>query len=254
MTSKTRQASGNRSGSKTGKKPSRAAERKSVPSARKPKTTPKKVAKTAKATNPASAVSSSRAPRPKTPRKASAAKNAPAKKAPAVKKSAKPRAERGARTSARAERPKLSGETDNDVLTLRDAPRPYAIVEGETYMGPQQKEHFRRLLEAWRRELMEEVDRTVRYMQDEAANFPDANDRATQESEFSLELRTRDRERKLIRKIDEALTRIETDEYGYCVTCGEEIGIRRLEARPIATQCIDCKERDERRERQNRGL
>jgi DnaK suppressor protein len=252
MTSKTRQASGNRSGSKTGKKPSRAAERKSVPSARKPKTTPKKVAKTAKATKPASAVSSSRAPRPKAPRRATAARNAPA--TPLVGNAPKLRAGRGARTSARAERPKLSGETDNDVLTLRDAPRPYAIVEGETYMGPQQKEHFRRLLEAWRRELMEEVDRTVRYMQDEAANFPDANDRATQESEFSLELRTRDRERKLIRKIDEALTRIETDEYGYCVTCGEEIGIRRLEARPIATQCIDCKERDERRERQNRGL
>ncbi len=146
------------------------------------------------------------------------------------------------------------GKGENDLLTLRNTPLPYEIVEGETYMSAHQKEHFRRILEAWRHELMEEVDRTVRYMQDEAANFPDANDRATQESEFSLELRTRDRERKLIRKIDEALTRIETDEYGYCVTCGEAIGIRRLEARPIATQCIDCKERDERRERQNRGL
>lgn len=143
---------------------------------------------------------------------------------------------------------------EGDVLRLRDAPLPYEIIEGEPYMGPKQKEHFRRILEAWRHELMEEVDRTVRYMQDEAANFPDANDRATQESEFSLELRTRDRERKLIRKIDEALSRIETDEYGYCVTCGDEIGIRRLEARPIATQCIDCKERDEKRERQLRGF
>jgi DnaK suppressor protein len=97
---------------------------------------------------------------------------------------------------------------------------------------------------------MEEVDRTVHHMQDEATNFPDPNDRATQESEFSLELRTRDRERKLIKKIDEALDRIEEHEYGYCEACGVEIGIRRLEARPTATLCIDCKTLDEIREKQ----
>jgi len=113
--------------------------------------------------------------------------------------------------------------------------------------------HFRNILLGWKRELMEEVDRTVHHMQDEAANFPDPNDRATQESEFSLELRTRDRERKLIKKIDEALASLEAGEYGYCDSCGVEIGIRRLEARPTATQCIDCKTLDEIREKQTTG-
>jgi DnaK suppressor protein len=117
-------------------------------------------------------------------------------------------------------------------------------------MSAAQGEHFREILLAWKRELMEEVDRTVHHMQDEATNFPDPNDRATQESEFSLELRTRDRERKLIKKIDEALARIEEQEYGYCEACGVEIGIRRLEARPTATLCIDCKTLDEIREKQ----
>lgn len=97
---------------------------------------------------------------------------------------------------------------------------------------------------------MEEVDRTVHHMQDEATNFPDPNDRASQESEFSLELRTRDRERKLIKKIDEATSRLDNGEYGFCDACGVEIGIRRLEARPTATLCIDCKTLDEIREKQ----
>jgi DnaK suppressor protein len=127
---------------------------------------------------------------------------------------------------------------------------PYNAASDEEYMSPGQEEHFRQILLAWKKSLMEEVDRTVHHMQDEATNFPDPNDRATQESEFSLELRTRDRERKLIKKIDEALERIETHEYGYCEACGVEIGIRRLEARPTATLCIDCKTLDEIRERQ----
>jgi DnaK suppressor protein len=127
---------------------------------------------------------------------------------------------------------------------------PYNAASDEEYMSPAQEEHFRQILRAWKRSLMEEVDRTVHHMQDEATNFPDPNDRATQESEFSLELRTRDRERKLIKKIDEALERIESHEYGYCEACGVEIGIRRLEARPTATLCIDCKTLDEIRERQ----
>ena len=117
-------------------------------------------------------------------------------------------------------------------------------------MNEEQTEHFRQILLAWKRELMEEVDRTVHHMQDEAANFPDPNDRATQESDFSMELRTRDRERKLIKKIDESLMNLDNDEYGYCDACGVEIGIRRLEARPTATQCIDCKTLDEIREKQ----
>jgi DnaK suppressor protein len=128
--------------------------------------------------------------------------------------------------------------------------KPYQEQEGEEYMSEQQLEHFTAILNKWKSELMEEVDRTVHHMQDEAANFPDPNDRATQESEFSLELRTRDRERKLIKKINESLKAIETSEYGYCETCGIEIGIRRLEARPTATLCIDCKTLDEIREKQ----
>lgn len=127
---------------------------------------------------------------------------------------------------------------------------PYQTAEGEEYMSEGQIEHFRRILHNWKDDLMKEVDRTVHHMQDEAANFPDPNDRATQESEFSLELRTRDRERKLIKKIEEALENLERGEYGYCETCGVEIGLRRLEARPTATQCIDCKTLDELRERQ----
>jgi len=128
--------------------------------------------------------------------------------------------------------------------------KPYEEKEGEEYMNEAQLQHFTNILNKWKSELMEEVDRTVHHMQDDAANFPDPNDRATQESEFSLELRTRDRERKLIKKIDESLKTIESGDYGYCETCGVEIGIRRLEARPTATLCIDCKTLDEIREKQ----
>jgi DnaK suppressor protein len=128
--------------------------------------------------------------------------------------------------------------------------QPYIVKRGELYMSKEQLEHFRSILNSWKRDLMVEVDRTVSHMKDEAANFPDPNDRATQEEEFSLELRTRDRERKLIRKIDEALKRIEDGSYGYCLETGEEIGIKRLEARPVATLSIEAQERRERRERQ----
>ncbi len=128
--------------------------------------------------------------------------------------------------------------------------KPYVARRGEQYMNKEQLDHFRNILGSWKRDLMHEVDRTVLHMKDEAANFPDPNDRATQESEFSLELRTRDRERKLIRKIDEALKRIEDGSYGYCVETGEEIGVKRLEARPVATLSIEAQERRERREKQ----
>ena len=128
--------------------------------------------------------------------------------------------------------------------------KPYIPRRGEQYMNKEQLEHFRQILNTWKRDLMQEVDRTVLHMKDEAANFPDPNDRATQESEFSLELRTRDRERKLIRKIEEALKRIDDGTYGYCNETGEEIGIKRLEARPVATLCVEAQERRERREKQ----
>lgn len=127
---------------------------------------------------------------------------------------------------------------------------PYKEKKGEEYMNDDQEAHFRKILDAWKKSLMEEVDRTVHHMKDEAANFPDPNDRATQESEFSLELRARDRERKLIKKIDEAMDSIDSHEYGYCESCGVEIGVRRLEARPTATLCIDCKTLEEIREKQ----
>jgi DnaK suppressor protein len=128
--------------------------------------------------------------------------------------------------------------------------RPYRERKGELYMGREQLDHFRGILSSWKRDLMEEVDRTMSHMKDEAANPPDPNDRATLESEFALELRTRDRERKLIRKIDEALSRIEDGSYGYCIETGEPIGVKRLEARPVATLCIEAQERRERREKQ----
>lgn len=128
--------------------------------------------------------------------------------------------------------------------------KPYVETTGEEYMNEAQLKHFEAILNNWKEQLMKEVDRTVHHMQDDAANFPDPNDRATQESEFSLELRARDRERKLIKKIEEALKEIESGNYGYCESCGIEIGIRRLEARPTATLCIDCKTLDEIREKQ----
>ncbi len=130
---------------------------------------------------------------------------------------------------------------------------PYKPKRGEEYMNENQRGHFKRILLDWKSQLMEEVDRTVSHMKDEAANFPDPADRATQEEEFSLELRTRDRERKLIKKIDSMSDRIDQDDYGFCDACGVDIGIKRLEARPTATLCIDCKTLDEIKERQVLG-
>ena len=127
---------------------------------------------------------------------------------------------------------------------------PYAAKKGEEYMNAKQREHFRKILRRSRPSCREEIDRTVHTMQDEATVFADPNDRASQESDMALELRNRDRERKLIKKIDETIARIDADEYGYCDSCGVEIGLKRLEARPTATLCIDCKTLDELRERQ----
>ncbi len=124
------------------------------------------------------------------------------------------------------------------------APVKKKISHGD-YMGTQQTEYFKQILQAWKIELMKEVDRTVHHMQDDASNFPDPNDRASQEEEFALELRTRDRERKLIAKINESMTQLDSGDYGYCEICGIEIGAKRLEARPTATLCIDCKTLDE---------
>ncbi len=182
-------------------------------------------------------------------KKAAAASKKKAAKAPkkAAAKKAAPKKQAGKSSASAA--PKKTGGA---LGTFKNY-TPYVAKKGEEYMNSAQKAHFVSILQNWKSELMEEVDRTVTHMKDEAANFPDPADRATQEEEFSLELRTRDRERKLIRKIDQTIDRISEDDYGYCDACGVEIGIQRLEARPTATLCIDCKTLDEIKERQERG-
>ena len=166
-----------------------------------------------------------------------------AKAAPKAKSKAKAKAAPKKKTAAR----KATASTE-----FRNF-EPYKPKRGEEYMNEKQRDHFRAILLDWKSQLMQEVDRTVTHMKDEAANFPDPADRATQEEEFSLELRTRDRERKLIKKIDSTIERIDQDDYGFCDACGVDIGIKRLEARPTATLCIDCKTLDEIKEKQELG-
>ncbi|WP_153112142.1 RNA polymerase-binding protein DksA [Propionivibrio limicola] len=127
---------------------------------------------------------------------------------------------------------------------------PYTPKPGEEYMSEGQLAHFRTILETLKSELMNDIERTVHTMQDEATVFADPNDRASQETDIAIELRNRDRERKLIKKIDETIALIDSGDYGYCSSCGVEIGIKRLEARPTASLCIDCKTLEEVRERQ----
>jgi len=181
-------------------------------------------------------------PRPKATAKPKAAPKAT--KANVSKPKAKPKAKAAARPVA----PAAVTAPDSDMQARGFTP--YKIKRGEEYMNEAQKEHFKNILRSWRNELMQEVDRTVHHMQDEAANPPDPADRATLEEEFSIELRTRDRERRLIKKIDSTIELIANDDYGWCDSCGVEIGIRRLEARPTANKCIDCKTLDEIKEKQ----
>jgi len=219
--------------------------------AKKPSAKAPKAKKTVSA-KPAAKVAAKPAAKP-------AAKAAPkAKAAPAPAARARKPAARPAPTPVKRPAPAVTpvaeeAEAFDAGMSLLAGPRnvqPYVQRKGEEYMSKEQLEHFRRILSAWKQDLMQEVDRTMIHMKDEAANFPDPNDRATQESEFSLELRTRDRERKLIRKIDEALKRIEDGSYGFCLETGEPIGIKRLEARPVATLSVEAQERRERREKQ----
>jgi DnaK suppressor protein len=223
--------------------------------AAKKKVTKKKVAKK-KATKKKvtkKKVAKKKAARKKVSKKAVSAKKRPSKKKAVSKKRPAVKKKVPAGRPAPRKVPTRKAAPRKDMLT---APihgiDPYKAKRGEEYMSDTQLEHFRRILNAWKRELMFEVDRTVHHMQDEAANFPDPNDRATQESEFGLELRTRDRERKLLRKIDSALARIDEGSYGYCEETGEEIGLKRLEARPVATLCLEAQERRELAERQFR--
>ncbi len=149
------------------------------------------------------------------------------------------------KTTKAAASPKVATSTTLGALGIA----PYKEKRGEEYMSDEQAKHFKAILGAWKQQLMEEVDRTVTHMKDEAANFPDPVDRASQEEEFSFELRTRDRERKLLKKIAKSIVAIDEEDYGFCHSCGVEIGIRRLEARPTATLCIDCKTLDEIKEK-----
>jgi DnaK suppressor protein len=179
------------------------------------------------------------------------ASKAPAKKAATARAPAKARVSKARAKKALAlqpERPEPSFAFSGPLKSFK----PYQPKPGEEYMSDRMLDHFRQILTAWKQELMEEVDRTVHHMKDEAANFPDPNDRATQESEFGLELRTRDRERKLLKKIEQALLRIEEGAYGFCSETGEEIGLRRLEARPVATLTVEAQERRELAEKQYR--
>lgn len=234
---------------------------------------------------PAKRAPAKKAPAKKPPVKKAAVKKAPARK-PAAKKAAarKPVAKKAAATKAPARQavarksaapkaPAKKAAPGKKALLARKKPlaikpeqpepsfafsgplkafKPYQPGPREEYMSDAMREHFRKILVTWQQELMEEVDRTVHHMKDEAANFPDPNDRATQESEFGLELRTRDRERKLLKKIEQALGRIDDGSYGFCSETGEEIGLRRLEARPVATLTVEAQERRELAEKQYR--
>ncbi len=182
-----------------------------------------------------------------------AAKAAVKKKATTVKTPAPVTKKNTTVTTAKSAKKAAPAKKPVAPTTTQGGFAPYIEKKGEEYMNEPQTAHFIKILGAWKTELMEEVDRTVHHMQDEAANFPDPNDRASQESEFALELRARDRERKLIKKIDESVNNLKNEDYGYCNICGIEIGIRRLEARPTASLCIDCKTLDEIREKQIRG-
>jgi len=212
--------------------------------------TKKRVAKKA-AAKKKSARKVSKAPARKKPaaKKKAAAKKKPVKpvKRVATKKSA-PKKKSAARKNSAPRRTSSRSVLSGPLFGFD----PYKPNRGEEYMSDEQLEHFRNILLSWKKELMEEVDRTVHHMKDEAANFPDPNDRATQESEFGLELRTRDRERKLLKKIDSALERIDDGSYGFCEETGDEIGLKRLEARPVATLSVEAQERRELAERQYR--
>ena len=220
------------------------------PAAKKKAASKKKVAKKKAASKKKVAkkkpAAKKKAAKKKAVKKSASSRKKPAKKAPSSRKTAVHRPV--VRKTLIKRKPRRGDLLSGPIHGIE----PYVMKRGEEYMSPAQLKHFEKILGSWKSELMIEVDRTVHHMQDEAANFPDPNDRATQESEFGLELRTRDRERKLLRKINSALARTEEGTYGYCEETGEEIGLKRLEARPVATMCVEAQERREMSERQFR--
>jgi len=194
-------------------------------------------------------------PKKAAPKKVSAKRAAP-KKAKAKKVSPKKAAAK--KSIAKKPAPKKSSSKAASKKKYEEAQflasiKPYALKKNEKYMNAKQKQHFIAILDSWAEQLQIEQDRTADKIQDNVSNFPDESDRATHEEEFTLELRTRERERKLLSKIIESIDDLKSNDYGYCASCGIEIGIRRLEARPTATRCIDCKTIEEIHERQQFG-
>jgi DnaK suppressor protein len=185
----------------------------------------------------------------KAPAKRPVAKKAPAKKVLAKKAPAK----KPVAKKAPAKKNNISNIKYQGDAQFLASIKPYVLKKKEKYMNAKQKEHFLTILNSWQSQLQLEQDRTADKLQKNASNFPDEADRATHEEEFTLELRTRERERKLLSKINESIDDIKIDDYGFCASCGIEIGIRRLEARPTATRCIDCKTIEEIHERQKYG-
>ena len=193
----------------------------------------------------------------KAPVKKATAKKAPVKKATAKKATAK-KANAKRATAKKATAKKTTAKIVKKQDKYEEAQflasiKPYVLKKNEKYMNAKQQKHFQDILGSWKEQLQIEQDRTADKIQKNVSHFPDESDRATHEEEFTLELRTRERERKLLSKINESIDDLKSDDYGYCASCGIEIGIRRLEARPTATRCIDCKTIEEIHERQQYG-
>lgn len=193
-----------------------------------------------------------KAPAKKLVSKKDGAKKTPAKKL--VAKKSAPKKEAAKKTSTKKITPKKTKATVKyEESQFLASIKPYALKKNEKYMNAKQKQHFQDILGSWKHQLQIEQDRTADKIQKNVSHFPDESDRATHEEEFTLELRTRERERKLLSKINESVEDLKASDYGYCASCGIEIGIRRLEARPTATRCIDCKTIEEIHERQQYG-
>ena len=195
-------------------------------------------------------------PTKKTVKKAANKKN-PTKKAVTKKVVSKKVATKkvvAKKTAAKKVAPKKTKKQDKyEEAQFLASIKPYVLKKNEKYMNAKQQKHFQDILGTWKEQLQIEQDRTADKIQQNVSHFPDESDRATHEEEFTLELRTRERERKLLSKINESIDDLKSDDYGYCSSCGIEIGIRRLEARPTATRCIDCKTIEEIHERQQYG-
>ena len=185
----------------------------------------------------------------KTPAKKTTAKKAPVKTKPSKKTTARNSSAKTVSTKKATSKKADRYEESQFLASIK----PYALKKNEKYMNAKQKQHFQEILASWKKQLQLEQDRTADKIQKNASHFPDESDRATHEEEFTLELRTRERERRLLSKISESIEDLKSDDYGYCASCGIEIGIRRLEARPTATRCIDCKTIEEIHERQQYG-